>query len=267
MNTGNRPVYLDYNATTPHDPEVVEAMMPFLRTEFGNPSSSHVYGSEPRKAVARARDQVAALIGASAEEVVFTSGGTESNNYAILGAARVRSGRGRHIVTSNIEHPAVLVTCAALEQDGFEITRVPVDRHGVVDLHRLRGAIRDDTILVTVMTANNEIGTIEPIARIPEVAHEHGAWVHTDAAQAVGKVPVSVEELGVDMLTIAGHKLYAPKGVGALYLRGDVRPQLIMRGGSQERGLRPGTENVLEVVGLGAAAEVALRDAESVCRN
>ena len=264
MSEHERPVYLDYNATTPHDPEVVEAMMPFLTTEFGNPSSSHVYGSEPRRADEHARAQVAALIGASAGEIVFTSGGTESNNYAILGTARARSNRGRHIITSNIEHPAVLGTCAALENDGFEVTRIPVDGHGVVDPARLRDALRGDTILVTVMMANNEIGTIEPIARIAELAHEHGAWIHTDAAQAVGKVPVSVDELGVDMLTIAGHKLYAPKGVGALYLRDGVGPQLIMYGGSQERGLRPGTENVLEVVGLGAAAEVAQRDAGSI---
>ncbi len=264
MSEGRRPVYLDYNATTPHDPEVVEAMMPFLTTEFGNPSSSHVYGIDPRKAVAHARARVAALIRASVGEIVFTSGGTESNNYAILGTARARSHRGRHIITSNIEHPAVLDTCAALGDEGFEVTRIPVDSQGVIDLAKLREALREDTILVTVMLANNEIGTIEPVARIAELGHECGAWVHTDAAQAVGKVPVSVEELGVDMLTIAGHKLYAPKGVGALYLREGVRPQLIMHGGSQERGLRPGTENVLEVVGLGAAAEVARRDARSI---
>ncbi|TVR53869.1 MAG: aminotransferase class V-fold PLP-dependent enzyme [Spirochaetaceae bacterium] len=202
MENDNRPVYLDNNATTPHDAEVVEAMMPYLTTEFGNPSSSHVYGTAPRKAIERAREQVAALIGASTDKIVFTSGGTESNNYAILGTARARSDAGRHVITSAVEHPAVIETCAALETEGFEVTRLPVNRYGLVDSERLKAAIRYDTILVTVMLANNEIGTIEPIAEIAEIAHEYGAWAHTDAAQAVGKIPVSVAGLGVETLPV-----------------------------------------------------------------
>lgn len=260
MSAAQRPIYLDYNATTPHDPKVVEAMRPFLETEFGNPSSSHVYGARPRHAVAEARRHVAALIGAQPENIVFTSGGTESNNYAILGTARALREKGRHIITSNIEHPAVAETCAALESEGFAVTRLPVDEFGMVAPEDFESAILPDTILVSIMHANNEIGTIEPIEEIARIASRNGVLVHTDAAQSVGKIPVDVAALGADMLTIAGHKLYAPKGVGALYLRSGVDPDRIMYGGGQEGGLRAGTENVLEIVGLGAACRIAKRD-------
>lgn len=260
MNAADRPIYLDYNATTPHDPEVVQAMRPFLETEFGNPSSSHAYGAPARRAVSEARQHVAALIGSEPETIVFTGGGTESNNYAILGTARALRARGNHVITSNIEHPAVLETCAALEKEGFEVTRLPVDAFGSVRVTDLEEALRSETILVSIMHANNEIGTIEPTEEIARIASRHGILVHTDAAQSLGKIPVDVRALGVDMLTIAGHKLYAPKGVGALYLRPGVRPDRIMYGGGQERGYRAGTENVLEIVGLGAACRVAARD-------
>ncbi len=262
MSGATRPIYLDYNATTPHDPEVAEAMRPFLESEFGNPSSSHIYGSRPRQAVAEARRHVAALIGTEPESIVFTSGGTESNNYAILGTAWALRDRGRHIITSNIEHPAVSRTCAALESEGFDVTRLPVDEFGAVTPDAFESAIRPDTILVSIMHANNEIGTIEPIEEIARIASRHGILVHTDAAQSVGKIRVEVNELGVDMLTIAGHKLYAPKGVGALYLRTGVTPEPIMHGGGQESGYRAGTENVLEIVGFGAACRIAKRDFE-----
>ncbi|MFP4384318.1 MAG: cysteine desulfurase family protein [Spirochaetia bacterium] len=260
MNNVGRPIYLDYNATTPHDPEVVEAMRPFLEYEFGNPSSGHSYGIAPRRAVAKARAEVASLIGADQDEIVFTSGGTESDNWAILGTARALAHRGRHIITSVIEHPAVLETNTALETDGFEITRLAMDEYGLISLDDLEKAIRPDTILVTIMHANNEIGTIEPIEEISRIASRHGVLVHTDAAQSLGKIPVNVRVLGVDMLTVAGHKLYAPKGIGALYTRGGNPPAHFMHGGGQENGRRPGTENVLEIVGLGAACRIAARD-------
>jgi cysteine desulfurase len=241
-------VYLDHNATTPVAPEVVEAMLPFLRAEFGNPGSAHGYGRAPRRAVERAREQVAALIGASPEEILFTSSGTESNNTVLFGTAA----RGGHVVTSAIEHPAILEPCERLDA-----TLVPVDRLGRVDPAAVAEALREDTVLVTVMHANNEVGTIEPIAEIAGIARERGIPVHTDAAQSVGKIPVNVDDLGVDYLTIAGHKLYAPKGVGALYVRrGRALPPLLC-GGGQEGGRRAGTENVAGIVGLGRACELA----------
>ena len=255
-------IYLDYNATTPHDPEVIEAMRPYLEHDFGNPSSTHAFGERPRRAVAAARRAVAELIGAGAEEVVFTGGGTEANNYAVIGAARARRGEGNHIITSAIEHPAVLEPCAALAREGFEVTRLPVDKHGLVSSAEVEAALRPDTVLISVMHANNEIGTVQPIAEIAAVAHAHGALMHTDAAQSLGKIPVDVDELGVDLLTVAGHKLYAPKGVGALYLRSGVTLENLVHGGGQEGGRRPGTENVLEIAGLGAACAVAKRDLE-----
>jgi cysteine desulfurase NifS/selenium donor protein len=254
-----RPIYLDYNATTPPDPEVAEAMLPYLTTRFGNPSSAHAYGSEARAAVEAARRQVAALLGARAEEIVFTSGGTEGNNTVLHGVARLLGAKGRHIVTSAIEHPAVLEPCAVLEADGFRITRVPVDGSGRVDPRDVADALTPGTILVSVMHANNEVGTIQDVAEIARLAHEHGVLVHTDAAQSVGKVPVDVEALGVDFLTLAGHKLYAPKGVGALYIRSGLELPRLLHGASHEAGRRAGTENVLEIVGLGKACEVAAR--------
>jgi len=253
------PVYLDYNATTPVDPEVAEAMLPFLTQRFGNPSSGHPYGAEARAAVEAARRQVASLLGARPEEVVFTSGGTEGSNTVIQGVARLLRGKGRHVVTSAIEHPAVLEPCTLLEEDGWSVTRVGVDDEGRVDPAEVACAITDGTVLVTVMHANNEVGTLQDVAEIARLAHERGVLVHTDAAQSVGKVPVDVASLGVDFLTLAGHKVYAPKGVGALWIRSGLALPPLLRGASHEAGRRAGTENVLEIVGLGMACEVAAR--------
>ncbi len=254
------PIYLDYNGTTPHDPEVVAAMRPFLESDFGNPSSSHWYGAKPREAVARARRQVAALLDCTPEEVFFTSGGTESNNHAIIGTARASKTRGRHIITSAFEHPAVLEVCRYLEKEGFETTRVPVDQDGLVDPADVAAAIRADTLLISIMHANNEVGTIQPIGEIARHAREHDIYVHTDTAQSMGKIPTSVKALNVDLLSIAGHKLYAPKGIGALYVKDGVLPEKFCHGAGQEMGWRAGTENVLEIVGLGKACEIAARD-------
>jgi cysteine desulfurase len=255
-----QPVYLDYNATTPHAPEVVAALSAFLDSHFGNPSSTHRYGAVTRAAVVQARSQVAGLLNAKPDEIVFTSGGTESNNYAIRGAALAAAQRGRHIITSQIEHPAVTEVCRQLETEGFEVTWLPVDGDGLVHVDEVEAAIRPDTILITLMHANNEVGTIQPIQAVGETARRHGITFHTDAAQSAGKIPTDVHELEVDLLTIAGHKLYAPKGVGALYIREGITLHPLMQGAGQEGGRRPGTENVLEVVGLGAACEIARRD-------
>jgi cysteine desulfurase len=259
----DRPIYLDYNATTPVLPAVAEAMLPYLYEHFGNPSSSHPYGAAARSAVEKARRQVADLLGARPEEIVFTSGGSEANNTAILGAARLLRSRGRHVVTSAVEHPAVLEPCAALEAEGFRVTRVPVDAAGRVDPADVARALTPETILVSVMHANNEVGTIEPVAEIARLARERGILVHTDAAQSAGKIPVDVNALGVDLLSVAGHKLYAPKGVGALYVRTGVELPRLVHGASHESGRRAGTENVLEVVGLGEACAIAKRDLEA----
>ena len=256
------PIYLDYNATTPIAPQVAEAMLPYLHEHFGNPSSSHPYGLVARQAVEAARAQVAELLGCQPAEVVFTSGGTESNNYAIRGVALARRDQGRHIITSAVEHPAVINVCRWLETQGFQLTVLPVDAHGMVDPGELERAITPDTILVTVMHANNEVGTLQPVAALAEIAHRHGALMHTDAAQSVGKVPVDVRALGVDLLSVAGHKLYAPKGVGALSVRQGVTLAPLLHGAGQEGGRRPGTENVLEIVGLGQACAIAGRDLE-----
>ncbi|MDD4091201.1 MAG: cysteine desulfurase family protein [Smithellaceae bacterium] len=252
-----RPVYLDYNATTPLDPGVISEMRPFLEMEFGNPSSSHYYGAGPKQAVAKARRRVAEFLNCLPEEVFFTSGGTESNNYAIKGMARALKDRGRHIVTTAFEHPAVLEVCRYLEGEGFETTRVAVDERGMVDPERIRQALRSDTILVTVMHANNEVGTIQPIADIARLVGPRGIVMHTDAAQSPGKIPVDVASLGVDLLSIAGHKLYAPKGIGALYVRKGLAPEKFCHGAGQEMGRRAGTENVAGIVGLGKACEMA----------
>ncbi len=255
-----KPVYLDYNATTPHDPEVIEAMRPYLETEFGNPSSSHWYGHKPKKAVEKARRQVAHLLNCDRQEVIFTSGGTESNNYAIKGIAFALQTRGNHIITSQIEHPAVLEVCHFLERHGFEITYLPVDREGLVKIKDLEEAIRPETILISIMHANNEIGTIQPIAEIASIAKAHDIILHTDAAQSVGKIPTDVVKLGVGCLSLAGHKVYAPKGVGVLYARRSLKLQKFYHGAGQEMGRRAGTENVLEIVGLGKACQIAERD-------
>ena len=255
-----KPIYLDYNATTPHDPEVIAAMRPFLEEEFGNPSSSHLYGRAPQKAVVESRRQVAALLHCRPEEITFTSGGTESNNHAIIGIADAYRDKGNHIITSQIEHPAILEVCGYLEKNGMEITYLPVDGQGMVSVAAVEAAIKPHTILITLMHANNEVGTIQPIAEIAKIAKTHGILLHTDAAQSVGKIPTAVDELGVDLLSMAGHKLYAPKGVGALFIRDGVRLPPFMHGAGQESGRRPGTENVLEIVGLGKACEIAGRD-------
>jgi cysteine desulfurase len=259
----SKPIYLDYNATTPLTSEVISAMLPFLEEHFGNPSSTHPYGQVTHKAVEKARAHVARLIQAKAEEIIFTSGGTESNNLAIRGLAKTLGGKGNHIITSAIEHPAVTEVCQVLANHGFEITTLPVDSCGKVSPSDLEAALKPDTILVSVMHANNEVGTIQPIKNLAALAHEAGALFHTDAAQSAGKLPVDVIALGVDLLSIAGHKLYAPKGVGALYIRKDVQLEKIIFGAGQEHGLRPGTENVLEIVGLGQAAQQAGRDLEN----
>ncbi len=255
-------IYLDYNATTPIAREVADAMMPYLYEHFGNPSSSHPYGVTTKRAVEAARAQVAALLNCQPGEVIFTSGGTESNNYAVKGAALAHRERGEHIVTSAVEHPAIREVCGWLETQGFQITSLPVDGFGLVDPADLERAITPRTVLVTVMHANNEVGTLQPIAELAEIAHRHGALMHTDAAQSVGKVPVDVDAMGVDLLSVAGHKLYAPKGIGALYARNGVRLAQLLHGAGHEGGRRPGTENVLEIVGLGQACRMAQRDLE-----
>ena len=255
-------IYLDYNATTPVDKEVAQAIQPYLYEHFGNPSSAHGFGTETKLAVEKARRQVAALINCHPGEIIFTSGGTESNNYAIKGYAFANRHRGNHIITSTIEHPAVTEVCRYLEGKGFEVTYLPVDRYGLVDPARLEGAITQNTILITVMHANNEIGTIEPISEMAAIAHRHNIVFHTDAAQSVGKHPVDIRELSADMLSIAGHKLYAPKGVGALYIRDGIVLEKLIHGADHEQNRRAGTENVAEIVGLGKACEIAGRDLE-----
>ncbi len=257
-----KPIYLDYNATTPHDPEVVEAMRPFFEKEFGNPSSSHYYGTQPKQAVIRARTQIAALLNCRPAEIIFTSGGTESNNFAIKGSAETLRDKGNHIITSQIEHPAVIEVCNFLKTTGFEVTYLAVDEFGLIQIEDVKAAIKKETILISIMHANNEVGTVQPIEEISKLAKKHGIIMHTDAAQSVGKIPVDVKRPGVDLLSIAGHKVYAPKGVGALYIRQGLAPAKLMHGAGQEMAVRAGTENVLEIVGLGMACEIAGRDLE-----
>lgn len=252
-----RPIYLDYNATTPLDERVVEAMLPYLRTHFGNPSSSHWYGTEAQAAVQQARNQVASILGARPEEIVFTGGGSEADNLAIKGVADAYRSRGNHIITNQVEHPAVLESCRYLERHGFEVTYLPVDGHGLVSPDDVAEAIRPDTILITVMHANNEVGAVQPLAAIGEIARARGIPLHTDAAQSVGKIPTRVDELGVDLLTVAGHKLYGPKGVGALYVRSGLTLEPLIHGAGHEGGLRAGTENVAGMVGIGMACHIA----------
>lgn len=253
----NQPIYLDYNATTPVAPEVAEAMLLFLREHFGNPSSSHPYGRLAAQAVAEARGQVAALIGAQPSEIIFTGSATEANNLALLGVARALRGAKRHLVVSAVEHPAVMAPARVLEREGWQLTVVPVDQYGRVSPQRVAEALRPDTALVSIMHANNETGTLQPIAEIAQVTRRNGILLHTDAAQSIGKIDVDVGTLGVDLLTLAGHKFYATKGIGALYVRDGIEIQPVLFGADQERGCRPGTENVPAIVGLGAAARLA----------
>ncbi len=249
-------IYLDYNATTPIDPRVAEAMLPYIHEHFGNPSSSHLFGVEAKKAVERARGQVADMLHCGIDEIIFTSGGSESNNYAIKGVAFAYRDKGNHIITSSVEHPAVIEVCRFLETKGFKITYLPVDEDGLVDPEDVKRAITPQTILISVMHANNEVGTIQPIREIARIAHEYDVLIHSDCAQSVGKIPVRVDELEVDLLSVAGHKLYAPKGIGALYIRNGVQLEKQIHGADHERNRRAGTENVIEIVGLGKACEL-----------
>jgi cysteine desulfurase len=259
-------VYLDHNATTAVEPEALDAMLPYLSGEYGNAASIHTFGQKARAAVETAREQVAALIGARPQEIVFTSGGTEADNHAIFGVAQpflavlrdADSPTGsKHVITTAIEHEAVLNTCQALEKRGVEVTYLPVDRQGLLSVEALRRAIRKDTALITVMHANNELGTVQPLDEIGGVAADADVYFHTDAVQSAGKLPVDVNALRLDLLSLSGHKFYAPKGVGALYIRGGTRLQQLLYGGHHQRGFRPGTENVTGIVGLGKAAELA----------
>jgi cysteine desulfurase len=251
-------IYLDYNATTPVAREVAEAMMPFVLEDFGNPSSAHPMGGRAREALEKARGQVSRMLGCEGNEIVFTSGGTESNNMALKSVAWSLRKKGRHIITTKIEHPSIINTALFLMEDGYDVTFLPVDKYGSLDPDEVKKAVRGDTILITVMHANNETGTIQSLTEISSIAREHGVLFHTDAAQSVGKIETKVNDLGVDFLTIAGHKIYAPKGVGAIYIRKGVEIEPFMHGGGQEMGIRSGTENVILNVGLGKACELIL---------
>ena len=264
----DQPIYLDYQATTPMDPRVLEAMMPYFTYKFGNPHSrSHSYGWEAEEGVEKARGQIAKLIGADEKEVIFTSGATESNNLAIRGVAEFYKDRKNHIVTTVTEHKCVLDTCRHLEQQGFEVTYLPVQKNGLIDLDVLRAAVTDKTVVVSIMAVNNEIGVIQPLAEIGKICREKKAFFHTDAAQAAGKIPLDVEAMNIDLMSISGHKIYGPKGIGALYVRRKPRVRLVplIVGGGQERGFRSGTLPTPLCVGIGEAAEIAMKemDAES----
>jgi cysteine desulfurase len=251
------PIYLDYNASTPIDPAVAAAMRPFLEEAFGNPSSGHWASTLAKAALENARGKVAALLGSAADEVVFTSGGSEANNLALKGLFFRRRDRPSHVITSRIEHPATIEPCRFLERLGAEVTYVRVDDAGLIDPDDIRTAITKDTFLISIMHANNEVGTLQPIAEIAKIAREHGIPLHTDAAQSVGKIPTKVDELGVDLLSIAGHKVYAPKGIGALYIRRGIEIEPLIHGAGHESGRRAGTESALLAVAFGAACEIA----------
>ena len=257
-----RRIYMDYASTTPIDPRVLKAMLPYLREKFGNTMSPHSWGMEAREALESARETVASFINALPAEVIFTSSATESNNLAIKGAALANRDKGRHVVTSLIEHPSVLEPCRWLERSGFEVTYLEVDRNGVVDPAEVEKAIRRDTILVSIMHANNEIGTIEPIEEIGEICKEKDVILHVDAAQSLGKLPIDVKRLNVDLLTMSGHKIYGPKGIGALYVREGVKLEPLLHGGGHERGLRSSTVNVAGAVGLAEACRIAEKELE-----
>ena len=260
-------IYLDYNATTPIDPQVAEAMLPYVHGLFGNPSSGHSFGLAARQGVDLARRQVAGMLGCGDDDLIFTSGGTEANNHAIKGVAGAYRERGSHIITSAIEHPAVTEVCRYLETQGFRVSYLPVDEYGLVDPRQVEEAISSETLLVSIMHANNEVGTIQPVAEIAEIAHRHGALMHSDCAQSVGKIPVRVDDLGIDLLSIAGHKLYAPKGIGALYIRPGVKLEKLMHGANHEQDRRAGTENVIQMAGLGKACELIGQNLSSYARH
>jgi cysteine desulfurase len=254
-------IYLDYNASTPVAEEVREAMLPFLGQRYiGNPSSTHIMGKPLRDAIETAREQVAEFLGASSKEIIFTSGGTEANNHVIKGVTHALRDRGAHIITSKVEHPAVIQPCKHFESLGYEISYVGTDSHGMIDPHEVAGEVRAHTVLISIMHANNEVGTIQPIAEIAELAREGGIAMHTDAAQSCGKISTNVNELGVDFLSIAGHKLYAPQGIGALYIRRDTKIESILHGAGHQSGRRAGTEPVTLIVGLGAACALAMSE-------
>jgi cysteine desulfurase len=250
-------VYLDFNATTPVEPAVLDAMLPYFSAEFGNAASIHTPGQKARAAVETAREQVAALIGARPQEIVFTSGGTESDNHAIFGIVSSSGASRPHVITSFVEHEAVLNACQALEKQGVDVTYLPVDQDGLIDLENLRGALRPETVLITIMHANNELGTVQPLEQIGSIAKEADVYLHSDAVQSAGKIPIDVNQFLLDLLSLSGHKLYAPKGVGVLYIRGGTRLRQLLYGGHHQRGFRPGTENVAGIVGFGKAAEIA----------
>ena len=260
-------IYLDYNATTPIDPAVAEAMLPYVHGLFGNPSSGHAFGVAAREGVDLARRQVAAMLGCAENDLIFTSGGTEANNHAIKGVAAAYRDRGNHIITSAVEHPAVTEVCRYLEGQGIRTTYLPVDEYGVVDPRHVEEAITPETVLVTIMHANNEVGSIQTIPEIAEIAHRHGVLVHSDCAQSIGKVPVKVDEIGVDLLSVAGHKLYAPKGIGALYVRPGVRLEKFMHGANHEANRRAGTENIILMAGLGKACELIEQNLPEYARH
>jgi len=259
----NTPIYLDYNATTPILKEVADAMKPYLYEHFGNPSSSHIYGQKTKSAIDIARNQVAKLLNCSSNEIIFTSGGSESNNYAIKGYAFANKHRGNHIITSSIEHPAVLEVCGFLETKGFEVTYLPVDKNGRVEEAIFEKAIKPNTILATIMHANNEVGVIQPIKQLVEIAHRNGVIFHTDAAQSVGKIETDVQEMGIDMMSVAAHKFYGPKGIGVLFIKDGIKLEKLIHGANHERNLRAGTENIIEIVGIGKAAEIANNNLQS----
>ena len=262
-------IYLDHSATTPVAPEVLDAMLPYFGKKFGNASSLHSFGLEAKEALEESRAKVAALLGAQSEEIIFTSGGTESDNLALkgIGYRSKEKGKGNHIITSSIEHPAILETCRKLETQGFEVTYLPVTKDGLVDPGTVESAVREETVLISVMHANNEIGTIQPLKEIGEIAAEKDVFFHTDAVQTAGKIPIDVNDMGLDLLSISVHKLYGPKGVGALYVRKGTRLDSILQGGGHERGLRSGTENVAGIVGLARAADLASQEMASEAKR
>lgn len=253
-------IYFDHAATTPTDKTIANAMLEYMTTKFGNPSSVHSFGREVRKEVSEARENIAALINATTNEIFFTSGGSESDNFALKGIAFANKNKGNHIITTQIEHHAILHTCQWLEKQGFDVTYLPVDEDGMISLDELKAAITDKTILISIMFANNEVGTIEPIKEIGAIAKERGVYFHTDAVQAVANVEIDVQDMNIDLLSLSGHKFYGPKGIGAIYIRRGVKIQPVQLGGAQERNMRAGTENVPAIVGLGMAAQFAKRD-------